>query len=706
MDDSHTDGGQPADRHDAREARDDEPAPSHEVASDWLPIALRIQAVIVRVLWFLIWPPRLWRLLHGIYRANTSGDKQRVPFPAHFFSVPPRPMEDYLEGDTEVDADQLADLRAWLEDCEYAHDSLEFGHVDYWSHPNEFETRRRGDCDDHAVWAWREMQRLGIDAELVVGLAPAPGLRPAQAHAWVRFEAFDETWNFETTAKGDGGCLLPVDEAARWGYVPWFGIDQDLQVWSYSVPAPGMLGERQYDTRWSLEPSADGPSDAPEERPGGATESREGVVSRPEPGGEVGETECSPDPRRESALEIRDMAAQTLHREAPQAFAESRRCVKEFGGHVWLFLPRTFPDDDFSDGFAPSMLLGAEPIAEETTARLEGFVAALGHYLADHPPAVDDGRLPLTPQRLLDEESLQRSRQFRQALETRAGYGVADGASAQTVSGWLTSADAPEDRPVVDWSGAEFEPPNGFCELLEHWGPATIDTLELFGPEQMRHHADQLRDTGRVPPVWPTHDGFLPAAKTDDWYLGWRTAGEDSLEDWHTALLHIGRDKHETLEVDLLEFLTRQMTGDDPNREFPRIRPRVLPVGWPEPDWPTGWDRAETFDWYARAFRGTEREIHAAADFLADRAPAPFLGELLAGLDLGSDSPALPKLFRRGNGLLGLEDHQTCYIQATWALVERGAVDMEDVAESGQSLEVLDELDPFRAAVRPRLSYL
>jgi len=49
--------------------------------------------------------------------------------------------------------------------------------------PEEFEKTRRGDCDDFALWAWRQLLGLGYDARFVVGRAG----RYSAGHAWVSY---------------------------------------------------------------------------------------------------------------------------------------------------------------------------------------------------------------------------------------------------------------------------------------------------------------------------------------------------------------------------------------------------------------------------------------------------------------------------------------------------------------------------------------
>src|SRR5690348_3236184 len=47
-------------------------------------------------------------------------------------------------------------------DCEYVRDPVH--ERDFWQHPKTFEQLRKGDCEDHALWAWRKLTELGISA--------------------------------------------------------------------------------------------------------------------------------------------------------------------------------------------------------------------------------------------------------------------------------------------------------------------------------------------------------------------------------------------------------------------------------------------------------------------------------------------------------------------------------------------------------------
>src|SRR5206468_7879395 len=49
--------------------------------------------------------------------------------------------------------------------------------------PEHFEKTKSGDCDDFALWTWRQLLSMGYDARFVVGRHGHPG----PGHAWVTF---------------------------------------------------------------------------------------------------------------------------------------------------------------------------------------------------------------------------------------------------------------------------------------------------------------------------------------------------------------------------------------------------------------------------------------------------------------------------------------------------------------------------------------
>lgn len=126
----------------------------------------------------------------------------------------------YLEGDTQVHPDTVEGICDWLAGCQYAHDHDLFHERDFWQHPKTFEHLRKGDCEDFAIWAWRRLIELGIDAHFFIGQwGPDPG-----RHAWVVFSHEGRKLLLEPQAPRER--MLMTFEAAKADYVPYFFVDR------------------------------------------------------------------------------------------------------------------------------------------------------------------------------------------------------------------------------------------------------------------------------------------------------------------------------------------------------------------------------------------------------------------------------------------------------------------------------------------------
>ena len=90
----------------------------------------------------------------------------------------------------------LDDVRRFLQGCRYVSDQVQFGRRDYWMPPEEFEVRRQGDCEDFALWTWRQLMHLGYSARFVVGHSGRYGA----GHAWVTCERDGRTFIVESLA--------------------------------------------------------------------------------------------------------------------------------------------------------------------------------------------------------------------------------------------------------------------------------------------------------------------------------------------------------------------------------------------------------------------------------------------------------------------------------------------------------------------------
>ena len=171
-------------------------------------------------------------------------------------------LERFLHGECAVNARTVDELCAWLRDCEYIADHAHFGVADRWLHPDDFFTLRRGDCEDHALWAWRTLARLGHHAELVVGeWIPREHLEAGGAHAWVVYH--DEgrrPWILECVEKRDGRMRRPLEEA-RAEYEPYYSVDTRLRTRMYAGYAKlALMGSTLERERRRRTKSADAPA--------------------------------------------------------------------------------------------------------------------------------------------------------------------------------------------------------------------------------------------------------------------------------------------------------------------------------------------------------------------------------------------------------------------------------------------------------------
>ncbi len=134
----------------------------------------------------------------------------------------------YLEGDSSVAIASIDEIQEWLLSCEYVRDPELFHEADFWQHPTTFERLRQGDCEDHALWAWRKLLELGYDADLVSGrcLPWSPDASDAQrGHVWVVFRKDGDAYLFETVAKSRDGMIRRLADVAS-AYRPEFGVDR------------------------------------------------------------------------------------------------------------------------------------------------------------------------------------------------------------------------------------------------------------------------------------------------------------------------------------------------------------------------------------------------------------------------------------------------------------------------------------------------
>jgi hypothetical protein len=93
------------------------------------------------------------------------------------------PMGRYVSQPLTIHCNTIRDVRVFLASCKYVSDKELFGKRDYWQPPDDFEKRKKGDCEDFAFWTWRQLLDMGYDARFVGGSCGRYG----EGHAWVEY---------------------------------------------------------------------------------------------------------------------------------------------------------------------------------------------------------------------------------------------------------------------------------------------------------------------------------------------------------------------------------------------------------------------------------------------------------------------------------------------------------------------------------------
>jgi hypothetical protein len=122
---------------------------------------------------------------------DATGTKVIRPFDRRKGPHPTFPMGRYVSQPLTVQCNSIDDILQVLRGCKGVSDKEQFGKEDYWQPPEHFEKTKKGDCDDFALWTWRQLLAIGYDARFVAGRTGRYG----EGHAWVEF--------FE-----DGRCYL------------------------------------------------------------------------------------------------------------------------------------------------------------------------------------------------------------------------------------------------------------------------------------------------------------------------------------------------------------------------------------------------------------------------------------------------------------------------------------------------------------------
>ena len=161
-----------------------------------------------------------WERVGVAPRLNLYGSGARLDFP------------NYLSGSSTVPVSSIDDIQDWLLGCRYEHDETLFAEPDFWQHPVTFEHLRAGDCEDFALWAWRKLVELGIDADVIAGYCVKNG-RLDGRHVWVVFRQDDQELLFDPVFREKADMIRPLSEV-RDRYVPEVGADRTGRRFGFS----------------------------------------------------------------------------------------------------------------------------------------------------------------------------------------------------------------------------------------------------------------------------------------------------------------------------------------------------------------------------------------------------------------------------------------------------------------------------------------
>lgn len=116
--------------------------------------------------------------------------------------------------------------------CQYAEDSDLLDEADHWLHPATFELVRSGDCEDFALWAWRQLAEARFDTAFVVGRRAIPGSVPGR-HAWVLFRDADGEYLLDGVERSVARIIRPLPDV-RDHYEPQVGVGADGRRYVYA----------------------------------------------------------------------------------------------------------------------------------------------------------------------------------------------------------------------------------------------------------------------------------------------------------------------------------------------------------------------------------------------------------------------------------------------------------------------------------------
>lgn len=163
---------------------------------------------------------------------DATGKQVSQPFIQRRRFHPTFPIGRYVSQPLTVHCQSFEDIRKFLWGCRAVSDKKQFGKEDYWLPPEEFEKRKKGDCEDCSFWTWRELLGMGLEARIVFGRHGRYGI----GHAWTMFRENGKWFLLEPQARVLG---LRLPRLSTISYEPKYSIAWDGNVLRYYVHRNG-----------------------------------------------------------------------------------------------------------------------------------------------------------------------------------------------------------------------------------------------------------------------------------------------------------------------------------------------------------------------------------------------------------------------------------------------------------------------------------
>jgi transglutaminase-like cysteine proteinase BTLCP len=184
------------------------------------PLRHRLLSAVLHCASFLAGGESVWERVMVSVPPGVFGPGSHDPFAAYF------------RGASCVPVRSIDDIVAWLQTCEYVSDVELFHEADHWQHPAAFEQLRRGDCEDFALWAWRKLAEIGVEAEFFVGRVVGDSADRGRQHAWVVYRVDESAFLFEPAASSRSTMIRAFADAMA-GYEPHFAVNHRFDTYAF-----------------------------------------------------------------------------------------------------------------------------------------------------------------------------------------------------------------------------------------------------------------------------------------------------------------------------------------------------------------------------------------------------------------------------------------------------------------------------------------